>query len=110
MKKILYTILSICAIVYIVFLSLNIFITKGLWTPSWGGFQKWFDIIVNFGGVAIIFAFALVNFAGSPLKVAFFIALIVAIILYIVVLSAPEPLFKLFGGKKAEAEFLMSLF
>lgn len=110
MKKILYTVLSILSIVYILFLSLNIFITKGLWTPNMGGFQKWFDIIVQFGGVAIIFAFALVNFTGSPLKVAFFIALIVAIVLYVVVISAPEPLFKLFGGKKAEAEFLMSLF
>ncbi len=110
MKKILYTILSICSIIYIVFLALNIFITKGLWTPNMGGFQKWFDIIVEFGGIAIIFAFALVNFAGSPLKTAFFIALIVAIVLYVVVMIAPDEIFKLFGGKKAEAEILLSLF
>jgi len=109
MKKILYTILSVCSIIYIVFLAPNIFISKGLWAPNMGGFQKWFDIIVNFGGVAIIFAFALVNFAGNPLKTAFFIALIVAIILYIVVMIAPEGIFKIFGGKKTEAEFLLSL-
>lgn len=110
MKKILYTILSICSIIYIVFLALNIFKTQTGWNPNFGWFEKWFDIIVNFGGIAIIFAFALVNFAGSPLKTAFFIALIVAIIFYIVVMCAPEPLYKLFGGKNAEAELLMSLF
>jgi len=110
MKKILYTILSICAIVYIVFLALDIFISKGLWTPNMGGFQKWFDIIVDFGGIAIIFAFALVNFAGSPLKTAFFIALIVAIIFYIIVMIAPDAIYKIFGGKKAEAEMLLGMF
>lgn len=102
MKKVIYTILSILSIVYIGFLIVNI--CRG--SHTFGGFEKWFDLIVNFGGVAIIFCFALVNFAGSPLKIAFFIALIVVIVLYVIVLAAPNFFIGLFGGK-VEGEMLM---
>ena len=97
MKKIIYTILSICAIIYIGFLVVNVIITKTTWAPDMGNFQGVFDFIVNFGGVAIIFTFALVNFAGSPLKVAFFILLIIAIIVYIIVLACPDFIYNLFS-------------
>ena len=96
MKKVLYTILSIASIIYIGFLVVNILQQKGL-ELSMGGFQPWFEAIVNFGGVAIIFCFALVNFTGNPLKVVFFILLIVAIIAYIVVLAAPEVILSWFS-------------
>lgn len=96
MKKIAYTILSICAIIYIGFLIVNVFIQKAGWAPDMGGFQGVFDFIVSFGGVAIIFTFALVNFAGSPLKVAFFIILIFVILIYIIVLACPNQIFDLF--------------
>ncbi len=101
MKKILYTILSVLSIVYICFLVVNVVATKTNWDPNMGWFKPYFDLIVNFGGVAIIFCFALVNFSGSPLKTAFFIALILAIVCYVVVLCAPEFIYKLFGGKVA---------
>ncbi|MBP3619759.1 MAG: hypothetical protein J6J24_03765 [Clostridia bacterium] len=97
MKKLLYTILSVLSIIYVGFLIVNI--CRG--NNEFGAFEKWFDLIVNFGGVAIIFCFALVNFAGSPLKIAFFIALIVAIVIYIIVLAAPEFFANLFGGGSA---------
>ena len=99
MKKIIYTILSILSIIYIGFLIVNV--VRG--DATYGGFETWFDLIVNFGGVAIIFCFALVNFAGSPLKIAFFIALIVVIVLYVIVLAAPDFFVGLFGGKPAES-------
>lgn len=97
MKKIIYTILSICAIIYIGFLVVNVIITKTAWAPDMGNFQGVFDFIVNFGGVAIIFTFALVNFAGSPLKVVFFILLIIAIIVYIIALACPDFIYNLFS-------------
>lgn len=97
MKKILYTILSILAIGYIVCLSLNIVAAQTAWNPAFVS-SKWFELIIDFAGIAIIFCFALVNFAGSPLKTAFFILLILAIVAYVVVLAAPDFIFKLFGG------------
>ena len=102
MKKVLYTILSILSVAYIAFLAISVLADKTAWDPSFVN-QKWFELILQFGGVAIIFAFALVNFAGSPLKTVFFILLIVAVIAYIVVLAAPDAIYKLFGGKTADA-------
>ena len=110
MKKVLYTILSILSIIYIVFLALNIVIAETDWNPNMGWFQEVFDIIVNFGGVAIIFAFALVNFAGSPLKTVFFILLILAIVIYIIVMIVPDFFYKLFGGDGESAEAVVNCF
>ena len=98
MKKVLYTILSILSIVYIAFLAINIVRMNTAWNPDFGWFEKVFKIIVDFGGVAIIFCFALVNFAGSPLKTVFFILLILAIVLYVIVLATPDFIYNLFGG------------
>lgn len=98
MKKVLYTVLSILSVAYIIFLILNVFIQQGLWNPDMGGFAPWFNLIVNFGGVAIIFCFALVNFAGSPLKVVFFIILIVAIVVYIIVMACPDVIYSWFSS------------
>lgn len=97
MKKVLYTILSILSIVYIVFLSMDKVMDETAWNPDMGWFTQVFDFVVRFGGVAIIFCFALVNFAGSPLKTAFFIVLIVAIVAYIIVLVAPDFFYNLFN-------------
>jgi hypothetical protein len=96
MKKVIYTILSILSIVYIGFLIVDVMNTNG--QIEMGGFEKWFDLIVRFGGVAIIFCFALVNFAGSPLKTVFFIILIVAIVAYVIVMCAPDFFYNLFNG------------
>lgn len=103
MKKVLYTILSILSIVYITFLAVNVVRANTGWNPDFGGFEQVFKIIVDFGGVAIIFCFALVNFAGSPLKTVFFILLILAIVLYVVVMAAPDFVYNIFGGN-ASAE------
>lgn len=102
MKKIIYTILSILSIIYIVFLALNVMRNHG-WNPDMGWFEKWFDLIVNFGGVAIIFCFALVNFAGSPLKTVFFVLLILAIVIYVVVLAVPDFFYNIFNPSTGAA-------
>ena len=99
MKKILYTILSVLSIAYIGFLIVNVIKGSEIIDINLGGFEEIFNIIVNFGGVAIIFCFALVNFAGSPLKTVFFILLILAIVLYIVVLAVPDFFANMFAPK-----------
>ena len=98
MKKVLYTILSILSVVYICFLIVHVLDTQTAWEPDMGGFRTWFDLIVNFGGVAIIFCFALVNFAGNALKVVFFIILIVAIVVYIIVMACPDVIYSWFSS------------
>ncbi|MGN1201369.1 MAG: hypothetical protein ACI4R8_03845 [Candidatus Caccovivens sp.] len=107
MKKVLYTILSILSIVYIAFLAVAVVKSNTAWNPDMGWFTKVFDLIVNFGGVAIIFAFALVNFAGSPLKTVFFILLILAIVCYVIVMCVPDFFYNLFAPAEGAATFLM---
>ena len=102
MKKLLFTILSILAIGYIVCLSLNIVAAETAWNPAWVN-SKWFELIIRFAGIAIIFCFALVNFAGSPLKTVFFILLILAVVGYVIVLASPSFVYKLFGGESSSA-------
>ena len=109
MKKVLYTILSILSIVYIGFLVVDVMISETGWNPDMGAFTKWFDLIVRFGGVAIIFCFALVNFAGSPLKTAFFIVLILAIVAYVIVLAAPDFFYNLFNHPSSTEAFVSYL-
>lgn len=108
MKRVLYTILSILSIVYIGFLIVNVIKTQTSWNPDMGAFAKWFDMIVNFGGVAIIFCFALVNFAGSPLKTVFFILLILAIVVYIIVLATPDTFYGWFNKVSTDAVGMIS--
>jgi len=81
--------------------------TETGWAPDFGAFEKWFNLIVNFGGIAIIFCFALVNFAGSPLKTVFFILLILAIVAYIIVLSTPDTFYGWFNKVSTDAAYLM---
>ena len=107
MKKVIYTILSILSIVYIAFLVVNVIRTETAWNPDMGAFEKWFNLIVNFGGIAIIFCFALVNFAGSPLKTVFFILLILAIVCYIIVMAAPDFFYNIFSPSAEAAASLI---
>lgn len=99
MKKVIYTILSICSIVYIAFLVVNVIRVEANWNFNMGWFEGVFKWIVNFGGVAIIFCFALVNFTGNPLKIVFFVLLVIAIVCYIVVLAVPDFVYDLFRKK-----------
>ena len=100
MKKVLYTILSILAIIYIGFMCVDVIKRANPdFLADMGWFTKIYNLIVSFGGIAIIFCFALVNFAGSPLKTVFFILLILAIVCFIIVSIVPDFFYNIFGGK-----------
>lgn len=104
MKKGLYTILSILSIAYIVLLVLAKVAPKTSWNPAWIS-ASWFQAIIDFGGIAIIFCFALVNFAGSPLKTVFFVLLVVAIVAY-VIFYIPQVADAIFKAKDVAALLL----
>lgn len=108
MKKVLYTVLSILSIVYIAFMAVEVIKTDTDWIPNMGWFEKWFEFIVQFGGIAIIFCFALINFTGNPLKLVFFILLIVAIICFIIVKTVPDWFYGLFKPKGTEGEAILN--
>ncbi len=101
MKKVLYTILSILSIIYIGFMCVDVIRRANPeFLADMGWFTKIYNFIVSFGGIAIIFCFALVNFAGSPLKTVFFILLIVAIICFIIISIVPDFFYNIFKGKE----------
>lgn len=92
MKTILYFILSILAIFYVVILAyLNI-------DPNVGGtIGTILGYVAKYGGLVLILAFAGINFFGNPLKIAFFVLLVIAIVLYIITAVIPGPIQALFG-------------
>ena len=53
--------------------------------------------VAKYGGLVIILAFAGINFFGNPLKIAFFVLLVIAVILYILTVAIPGPIQSLFG-------------
>ncbi len=96
MKTVIYFILSICAIVYIAALS-TLQICGAELVASWGTIGTILAGIATYGGIALILLFARVNFFGNPIKVVFFILLILAAIFYVVSCAAPGLLQGLFG-------------
>ena len=95
MKTILYFVLSVLTIVYVGFMCyVNISPSVLEATTSWGAFMR---IVAQYGGVALVFVFAFVNFFGSPLKAIFFTVLILVAIMYLLTAVAPN----WFGGAKA---------
>lgn len=98
MKTIIYFILSILVIFYISCLcALNI-------VPDIAGSAgEFLNVVVKYGGLVIILAFAAVNFFGNPIKIIFFILLILVSIIYILTLVVPEFFQNLFGAGGSEA-------
>lgn len=81
MKKILYFVLAIITIVYIgVLCYANIAVNE----------PAWMYYVEVYGGLAIALAFSVVNLFGSPLKIAFFIILIIAVVVLILTLCIPD--------------------
>lgn len=92
MKTILYFILSIVSIIYFVamaYLNLNPEIS--------GTFGQILYYVAKYGALVIILAFAGVNFFGNPFKIAFFVLLVLAVVLYIVTAVIPGPISKILG-------------
>lgn len=88
MKSIVYFILACLTIIYIGFLCyVNIAGTKS-------------DIeyyVSVYGALAIALAYAGVNFFGNPLKIVFFILLVLAVIVLILTIAVPGIFRSLFG-------------
>ena len=87
MKMIVYFAIAILSLVYLAVLCfLNV-------TPNvetLGGWGKLLEFIGNYGGVIIIFVFAFFNFLGNPLKIVFFVLLILLGIVYILTIFVPK--------------------
>ncbi len=89
MKSTLYFILACLTIVYIGFLCyVNIYGMEEMAT--------WMQYVSIYGGLVIALLYAGINFMGSPLKIVFFILLIVMTVLLILTISIPDVFRELF--------------
>ncbi len=88
MKSIAYFILAVFTIVYIGFLCyVNIAQPEG----------AVIEYISVYGGLAIALLYAAINFFGNPLKIVFFILLILATVVLILTIVMPDVFRNLFG-------------
>ena len=88
MKKIIYFIFAVITIAYVGFLCyINIV------PPT----SVWLNYLAIYGGLAIALAYAAVNFVGSPLKIVFFILLIVSVIVLVLTIAIPGIFRNMFG-------------
>ena len=88
MKTILYFVLAVLTICYIGLLCYCNVATQ---------VNQTIQMIANYGGLAIMLAYAAINFVGNPLKVAFFVLLIIATIFLILTAVIPDVFRNLFG-------------
>lgn len=89
MKKSLYFILAVLTIVYIGFLCY----TNIVGLASLG---EWAHYLAVYGGLGIALLYAAINFFGSPLKIVFFILLIVMTVLLVLTIVMPDTFRSLF--------------
>lgn len=88
MKSIIYFILAVLTIVYIGFLCyVNIVEPAG----------AVIEYISVYGGLVIALLYAGINFFGNPLKIVFFVLLILAVIVLILTIAMPGVFRNLFG-------------
>ncbi len=88
MKSIVYFILAVLTIVYIGFMCyVNI-----------AGTNSDVEYYISvYGALAIALAYAGVNFFGNPLKIVFFVLLVLAVIILILTIAIPDVFRSLFG-------------
>ncbi len=94
MKRLIYLILSILVIVYI---ALMIFVAAVPDLKALGQWGEFVYYISMYGGVALLFAFAVTNFTGNILKIILLILLILVSLVYIFVVAFPDYFAELFG-------------
>lgn len=88
MKKILYFVLACLTIVYIGFLC---------YVNIAGISAGWMNYVAVYGGLVIALLYAAINFFGSPLKIVFFILLIVSVVVLILTIAIPDVFRQLLG-------------
>ncbi len=97
MKKVIYFILAVITIAYVGFLCyVNI-------VPSTSAVLNYIAI---YGGLAIALAYAAINFVGSPLKIVFFILLIISVIVLILTIAVPGIFRSMFGINTEPGSFM----
>ncbi len=100
MKKTLYFILACLTIIYIGFLC---------YTNIMGITAEWMNYVAIYGGLVIALLYATINFFGSPLKIVFFVLLIVATVVLILTIAIPDAfrqLFKVGESAKGLIDFI----
>ena len=108
MKSTIYFILSIlgtCLIGILAFLQINA-VTN--WV-SVEGLETAITYVTAFGAIGLLAVFCFTNFVGSPLKIIFFIILVLVIIVYLIVTLKPDWIAKIFGIEQEIATFFKSL-
>lgn len=98
MKRLIYFILSICVIIYI---GIMIYVAAVPDLHALGAWGEALRYISLYGGVALLFAFAITNFTGNIFKIILFILLILITIFYIFVVAFPDYFADLFGITQA---------
>ena len=98
MKRLIYFILSICVIVYIGIMIYVAAVPDLQALGTWGEALRYISL---YGGVALLFAFAITNFTGNIFKIILFILLILVTIFYIFVVAFPDYFADLFGITQA---------
>ena len=88
MKSIAYFILAVLTIAYI-----GILCYINIAQPTGAAYG---DISI-YGGLVIALAYAAINFFGNPLKIVFFILLILAVVVLILTIAIPDVFRSLFG-------------
>lgn len=94
MKKIIYFIFALITIVYVAFLCYY-----NITNVS----SQVLDYIAIYGGLVIALMYAAVNFFGSPLKIVFFVLLVLMVIILILTIAIPDVFRNLLGIESAEA-------
>ncbi len=96
MKSVVYFVLSIigtCLIGILAFLEINA-VTN--WV-SVEGLETAITYVTAFGAIGLLAVFCFTNFVGSPLKIVFFIILVLVVIVYLIVTLKPEWIQQIFG-------------
>ena len=94
MKKIIYFIFALITNVYVAFLCYY-----NITNVS----SQVLDYIAIYGGLVIALMYAAVNFFGSPLKIVFFVLLVLMVIVLILTIAIPDVFRNLLGIESAEA-------
>lgn len=98
MKKLIYLILSIGVIAYI---GVMVYVAAVPNFEALGTWGKVLRYVQMYGGVALLFGFAITNFTGNIFKIILLVLLILVTIFYVVVVACPDYFAELFGLAKS---------
>lgn len=102
MKKILYFVLAVLTIIYIGFLCYaNLLGMSHL--------PEWLHYLAIYGGLVIALLYAAINFFGNPLKIVFFILLILMTVVLVLTIAIPDTFRSLFKMGEPVEEMIRAL-